>query len=62
MLAPKSAPTTQLTRHGETLSHPRRTSIAQAFVFPAWHEVQGFGIPACSVLTGEINRNVWAAT
>jgi hypothetical protein len=49
------------TRNGETLSQRRRALIAQAFDLPAWQEVQGFGIPDCSVLTGEINWVVCAA-
>jgi hypothetical protein len=48
-------------RHGETLSQWRRALIAQAFDLPAWQVVQGFGIPDCSVLTGEINWVVCAA-
>jgi len=50
------------TRHGDTFDHFFNSVIAQAFVLSVWHEVQGFGMPDCSVSTGEINRNVCAAT
>jgi hypothetical protein len=49
-------------RHGDTFDHFFNSVIAQGFVLSAWHEVQGFGMPDCSVSTGEINRNVCAAT
>lgn len=51
-----------LTRQGEALDHFLNSVIAQAFVLSVWHDVHGFGMPDRSVSTGEMNRNVWAAT
>ena len=50
------------TRHGDTFDHFFNSEIAQVFVLPVWHAVQGLGMPDCSVSTGEIKRNVCAAT
>ena len=51
-----------LTRHGDTFDHFFNSVIAQVFVLSVWHDVQGFGMPDCSLSTGETNRNVCAAT
>src|SRR5437764_15011129 len=47
-------------RQGEAVPHPLNSFVAQSVDLSLWHEVQGFGIPDCSVSTGVINRNVCA--
>src|SRR6185437_7178346 len=54
--------THSVTRHGEVLDQERSWSSAQVVVLPVWQEVQGLGMPDCSVASGEMKRKVWAAT
>lgn len=46
------------TRHGEVVVQALSASMAQALDLPLWQDVQGLGMPVCSVSTGLINRNV----
>jgi hypothetical protein len=51
-----------LTRHGDTEVHSLSCCLAQSLDLSLWHEVHGFGMPDCSVSSGDMKRNVCAAT
>lgn len=50
------------TIQGEIEVHWRSWDLAQVVDLSLWQEVQGLGMPDCSVSRGEMKRKVWAAT